>query len=341
MRFFVLSVCLMSPFASAAPIKAKPKPVIGEPSPPQVADPAIEAAAAAAAAAAEQQRAQAAEQAARDQALAAEAAARRATLQQAPIDVRLRALAQRVAAEAVRLPGDHRLQRFAVLPFTEVGSQAIDRRVGLVASDRLTGLWVDEHELHLVERARLAAVGDELSLQQSGAVDPGQIISIGKLTAARALIVGQVTEAGENFQLSVRIIDAETASVLVAEEAVMPMAEWVTFSADAVVLKSKAGAAFRSAVAPGWGQVYNGDVAKGVGFGLLYGVSLATTVAALGFSGYERFILYPAAKDASAGTIRERSDVVGAIGLGAAGVTAAVWTAALIDAWWSGVDAEP
>lgn len=289
-----------------------------------------------------------------DAAAAEQKKARDAALQARGLDARMRALADALAIPLKRLPGDHRDQRFAVLPFENVGQEAQDKSLGLVVSDLVVTDLARDHRLGLVERSQVGKLMDEMALQQSGAVDDAQALQLGKLAGARGLIVGRVADAGEEFIVSARAVDGETGAVLAAEDVKLPKAELVAFSANAVVLRSRSGAMFRSVVVPGWGQTYNDETVKGVLFGATTGgLALATAVVG-GLGLYTGFVAYPAAGEVDdAGQkllpedrpayveglrLRANAELTAAAVL--AGVTATVWAVNVADAYLSGVDTE-
>ncbi len=343
--------------AKAAPTKTAKKPTKAEE---EAAAAAAADAAAAEAAAAEVAAAAAAAAAAADAAAAearADADARQvraaAAVAATGLDGRVRLLAEGLAVGLKRLPGDHRDQRFAVVPFENVGDEAQQRSLGLVVSELVVTDLARDHHLPLIERAQLGAVMNELALQQSGAIDDAQVLQVGKLAGARALVVGRVSDVGAEFLVSVRAIDAETGTVIVADDVKLPKAELLAFSADAVVLKSRSGAMFRSMVLPGWGQSYNGDDAKGVMLGTLtVGLGIGTLVAG-GLGAYNGFVVYPTAELDSAAAdlnaadkgafvrgVRASADaqLTAAAVLGAA--TAIAWVVTVADAWVTGVDVD-
>ncbi len=267
------------------------------------------------------------------------------------MDARMRALAGVLAVAIRRLPGDMRAQRFAVLPFEDVGDEAKQKSLGLVVSDLLVTDLARDHGVPLLERAAVAKILDELALQQSGAIEESQQLSIGKMAGARALVVGQVLDAGENFTVAVRVIDAESAAVLTAQSVQLPKGELVAFSANAVVLKSRSGAAFRSLVAPGWGQSYNGETTKAWVFG---GVSYTLALGTVGvgaLAGYTALVAYPSAgisgdsaklpaadKAALVEQTRQAANAQLTVAGVLAGVTAVAWLVNVTDAYLSGTD---
>lgn len=292
--------------------------------------------------------------AAEDDAAAAEAKkAKEKALAARGLDARIRALADALAIPLKRLPGDHRDQRFAVVPFENAGAEASEKSLGLVVSDLVTTDLARDHRLGLVERSQLSKLMDEQALQQSGAIDDAQAVALGKLSGARGLIVGRVADAGEEFIVSARAIDGETGAVLVAEDVKLPKAELVAFSANAVVLRSRSGAMFRSMVVPGWGQSYNDQTMKGVIMGSATGGLAVATVVTGAVGVYTGFVAYPAAgitDDIAKKPAEDRPAAVAAVRDAAnaeltaagvlAGITIAAWGLTVADAWLSGVDTE-
>lgn len=276
-------------------------------------------------------------------------------LQAAGLDARIRALCDLLALPLKRLPGDHRDQRFAVLPFTAVGPDAEQKQLGVVVGDLVLTNLARDHRLPLVERAALGKILDEQALGQSGALADGQAAQVGKVSGARALIVGQVTDDGNSFRVAVRALDAETAQVIEgsARAVLLPKDELIAFSASAVVLRSKSGAMFRSVVLPGWGQSYNDEPIKGLVFGGTTGTLAAATVAVGAIGGYLRFALYDqigkrpedkalSPQELSTLVVATRQDGETTLAAAAvlAGATAAVWSIGIFDAYLSGTDVE-
>jgi TolB-like protein len=301
-----------------------------------------------AAAKAEAEAAAAREEERRQQEVETEAAAARAAAAAQGMDARVRVLSDNLALPLKRLPGDHREQRFAVLPFENAGPEASERSLGIVVGDLVITNLVRDHRLRLVERSRIGAIMNELALQQSGAVDDSQALQLGKLAAVRGVVVGRVSDAGQDFLVSARVIDAESGAVLTSTDARLPKAELLAFSANAVVLRSKSGALFRSMVLPGWGQSYNGDDAKAFVLGGLTLGAAASTVVVGGLGLYNGFVVYPTAdrgvpddkRSATVVAVRETANAqLLAAGI-LAGITAVSWVVTAADAWVSGVDVD-
>lgn len=264
------------------------------------------------------------------------------------IEVAIRKLSDSLAASFSKLPGESRYRRLAVLPFTDVGEEAQKRQVGtIVAAEVATGLKRD-HNLLLVERQKLVEVMGELRIQQSGAVDPSHAAEIGKLADAQALVIGTASHLGDRYLVDARVVSTESGETLGADSASVAAAGMVALASDAVVLRSRKDAFFRSLLIPGWGQIYNRQPLKGF---LIMGAEAALIGGAVAFhlSGEKAYSDYtsktnagdlgtdPASEAAQLyDTAESRYKTRNILLFCAAGL----WVANLVDAYLSGVDGD-
>ncbi len=196
------------------------------------------------------------------------------------LHAQLRLLSDMLAAGLDKIPGERRYQTFAVLPFDEVGATTKDKQLGLLVGSELTTLLQRDHNLMLVERSQLARVIDELSLGQSGLTDPEKTAQAGKLAGAQGLVIGTVSEVGDHYSVDARVVSVEGGEVMFATNVQLPAADLVALSSEAVVLRTRTGALYRSLLLPGWGQLYNRQGEKGAVFA---GTEVAALALALVF----------------------------------------------------------
>lgn len=272
-----------------------------------------------------------------------------ATARSESVDVVIRRLSDMLAAGLGKLPGAGRYQRLAVLPFVDVGPEAKRRELGAVVTAELATDLRQFHGLLLVERARLGAILAEVKLGEMGLVDPKDAPRLGKLVDAQALVVGSVADAGDRFLVNARIVTTETAETLATASEVVSAGSLIAFSADAVVLRSRWDATYRSLLVPGWGQAYN---RQGVKAGLFGVAAVATVGAAVAFH-------LQGAKAERDYTARVTPDLLGGGDPGAAALAlreeankdyrwrngflwgaAGVWALSAMDAYLFGVDGE-
>jgi TolB-like protein len=271
-----------------------------------------------------------------------------APVQSGSLEVTMRRMADGLAAGFYALPGSARYRRLAVLDFAEAGELARKRELGKVVAAELTTNLRRDHDLFLVERARLGAVLGELKLAQMGAVDVSKAAEVGRLADAQALVIGSVSDAGDRFLVDARIVAAETGETLAVASEAISAATLVALSSNAVVLRSRRDAVFRSLVVPGWGQFYNRQPVKGAAVAAAEGLVLAGA-AYLQLQGMRAEDDYhrrsssgdlganPSSRAASLRRKAERSyRGRNALLWSALGI----WALNVADAWYSGVDGE-
>ena len=264
------------------------------------------------------------------------------------IEVAMRRLADGLAAGFDKLPGSSRYRRLAVMTFSDVGAEAEKRRIGTIVTAELATDLRRDHGLLLVERARLAEVMGEIKLGQSGAVDAATAPEIGKLADAQALVIGTAADLGDRYRIDARIIATESGETLAAASASVAAAGMVALSSDAVVLRSRKDAAFRSVLIPGWGQIYNrqpvkggliltaelGLIAGGVAFHLLgqHAYSQYTSQTSAGQLGSNPSAQAQSLYDTAVSRYQTRNVLFIVAG--------GLWAANILDAYLSGVDGD-
>ncbi len=184
------------------------------------------------------------------------------TYEDRPIEIRLRMLADGMAEAFKKMPGQGRYERLLVARFDQRGPTAEDKDLGALVSAQLNTYLKRDHGFYLIERERLGDVLREIEMSMTGLVDPGKVAELGKMAGAQAMVVGSVSEMGEDFAVNARVISVETAEILVAQSITLPRKGMIALSEDSVVLRTKNGAVFRSLLVPGWGQYYNQQPVK-------------------------------------------------------------------------------
>jgi Family of unknown function (DUF5683) len=104
------------------------------------------------------------------------------------------------------------------------------------------------------------------------------------------MIVGSVSEVAADFRISIRLVSVETGKIEKALAVSVPQENMIALSSDYVVVRTRSDAIFRSALIPGWGQIYNNAPVRG-------GVYLTLTAAA-GGGAVAAFLMAEKSKDA-------------------------------------------
>ena len=228
-------------------------------------------------------------------------------------------------------------RRMAVLPFKVQDPDAEEHQLGRVSSELLSSRLAQNPQIIQVERDRLDSVISELKRSEKGELSKDGAVSVGKLLGASNIVLGSISASGADYLITARIVDSETGRVVTAADQIFPKAGMVAISEDVVEVKSKLGAAIRSAVFPGWGQIYTGDMSRGLAYsatfvGMAAGAITSTLLATQAENKYN---------ENTANTVEEREVANGhydrvnyfLIGLGA------LWAVAVSDAYITGVDA--
>jgi TolB-like protein len=138
----------------------------------------------------------------------------------------------------------------ALFPFEERGAGVRD--YGAKIADLLFANLVVRPELMLVDRTDLKKVLEELELNISGAVKPGEANRIGQMSGAKILVSGSVIQVDKKMFLVARVVGTETSRILGASvsgnstDELAPLvdkladkvAEVITKNADQLVAKA-------------------------------------------------------------------------------------------------------
>ncbi len=256
------------------------------------------------------------------------------TLPPATLNAALRRLTDRLAAAFRTLPGDGAKKRVAVLPFKENGDVSTKNALGTLVSAELVTRFRRDYDFTLVERARLDSVLKEMELASLGLIDEERAPRLGALVEADVIVLGSTLDAGTSIKIYAQVIDVVTGVTLLADNTELAAAGLVALSSDAVVLRTRSGALFRSLLVPGWGQLYNRQPIKGYVF-----IGLAIAIA--GTAGAMQALSAVAAQDYLRATSNfdahaQRSENYGIAAVSLWGTLGAFWIYNVIDAYASG-----
>jgi len=172
--------------------------------------------------------------------------------------------------------------RVAIPYFEQRTSQGTNPNLGKVMAELLGSNLSRRRPFVLVERNELDNLMREHVLVDMGVMDESTVAEFGQLLGAEGVVQGTVSEVGTNYIVTCRLVDAQSAKVLASAAVAVERAGLIALSSDSVVTRTRAGAAFRSTLLPGWGQLYNGDTLKGT---LLTGAGLGSLGAAVALLG--------------------------------------------------------
>lgn len=255
-----------------------------------------------------------------------------------------RALAQAVADGFAQSGKTSLFHRVAVPYFESVGDAAKQENLGRIVSELLSVELAGREPFVVVERERLGQIMREHRLKGLGLVSPDSAAQLGQVLGAQSIISGTVSETGPQFIVTVRQVDVTTGQVLVAGSVGIQRDGLIALSSDLVVKRSVMGAVFRSAMVPGWGQIYNEDTIKGMALAGA-GLGALATAATYTFLRLQTGSKYDSAKEgvvrpSRLEKLRDQGDKEAeraSIGWIAYGV---VWAVGIVDALLNGEDYE-
>ncbi|MBT8406739.1 MAG: CsgG/HfaB family protein [Deltaproteobacteria bacterium] len=106
--------------------------------------------------------------------------------------------------------------KIAIIEFENLSDRVRENNLGRIVSEMLTTNIVQSRLVEVIEREQLSNVLKELKLNQTGLVDANSAKKVGQILAADSILCGSVSEIGEFFDVNVRLIDVETASIMAA-----------------------------------------------------------------------------------------------------------------------------
>lgn len=101
----------------------------------------------------------------------------------------------------------------AVMPLRFTGTDTTLQPLERGLAELITTDLSRSHELTVVERARLQALLDEISLQQAGATDAATNVRAGKIIQAGRIVSGQIAQTQQRLRVDAAIVNTQTSRV--------------------------------------------------------------------------------------------------------------------------------
>lgn len=111
-------------------------------------------------------------------------------------------------------PADGMKKGLSVLPFEEGSDSAQKKGLGTTMRDLFSGKILQSRVFYLIDRDTFKQRLRETELSMSGLIDEKTAIEAGREAGVHAFLAGSISEAGEDFQISTRIIDVETGRII-------------------------------------------------------------------------------------------------------------------------------
>jgi len=127
---------------------------------------------------------------------------------------------EQLASQIAKAAPEGKQIRVAVTDFPNL--QEITCDLGRFFAERLTTTLAQNRGFSVVERRRLNQVLGELKFSMSDLVDPAKAKQLGRMVGVEAIIVGTVSDLGNQVDLDARLIDIERNSTLQSATTTIP-----------------------------------------------------------------------------------------------------------------------
>ncbi|MEE9345605.1 MAG: FlgO family outer membrane protein [Methylococcales bacterium] len=107
--------------------------------------------------------------------------------------------------------------RIAVIHFKTLNKEAQDISLGELVSEVFTSVLVNSNNFKIIEREQLEKVVSEIEMNQTGFIETTDVVEIGKMLQADAIVTGSVALLADQIQLNARIIEINSAFVISAD----------------------------------------------------------------------------------------------------------------------------
>jgi len=124
----------------------------------------------------------------------------------------IRAGVEQLAAQVAKAAPEGKQLRVAVADFPDL--QGVTSDLGRYIASRLTTRLSQSPKFFVIERQRLGQVLAELKFSMSDLVDPAKAKQLGKMVGVEAILVGTVSDLGNQVDLDARLIEIETNRML-------------------------------------------------------------------------------------------------------------------------------
>ena len=101
----------------------------------------------------------------------------------------------------------------------------VDQNTAIKVRETIINYIVRANKYQVVERSQLESVMRELRLSQSDLYDPGSVAKLGRLIAARGIVVGSVSRQGDELVIQARLVDIQNGQIIRSSRVSTPYSE--------------------------------------------------------------------------------------------------------------------
>lgn len=138
-----------------------------------------------------------------------------AGLYAASVDAEAADTFEKITAEYIKKNPQAGMKKgLCVLKFSEDSAMAKESGLGTTVRDIMSGTVSQSQVFFLVDRETISERMKEMELSMTGMVDEKSLIQAGRQTGVAVFLTGSVSEVEDQFQVTVRLVDSETGTVV-------------------------------------------------------------------------------------------------------------------------------
>jgi TolB-like protein len=138
------------------------------------------------------------------------------------LDTRMKRLAGQLIQDLKKTISETDSVTMAVFPFL-CDEKLVKKQIHIAVTSLLTSQLIHHDRIKLVERQRLQSILEEEKLGSTGAVESTTAAKIGRLLGVKWAVLGNVFQIGSSYQISAKLVDTESAEILSASIAEIPV----------------------------------------------------------------------------------------------------------------------
>lgn len=172
------------------------------------------------------------------------------------------------------------VRRLAVFPFLELDDSAKRDGLGDVSQALLMHRLVKRPGIISADQDMLKSTLRELPRDDLGRYAIDEARAVGSVVGADTMLVGTVSATGNGFIVDARAIDVTTGTRLVEASQEFDGEQLNQYAEIVREDRTVLGGAWRSAVAPGWGQFYHQNFARGITYAAIFSTAFISGILA-------------------------------------------------------------
>ena len=172
---------------------------------------------------------------------------------------------------------DTKIQTVAVLPFVVTDSTL--QNDGLYVAEFGVDFFIKNSDYSVVKKTELEKYITKTALSQTDTLSDSTLIESGKLMSAKYVVAGTLTNKANKLFHYAKVIDTETGEIVSSASLETQSKNLHSIYLDTLGSKTLMSAiVYKSLVLPGWGQIYAGSTLRGSIYSALFAGSLGATI---------------------------------------------------------------